>query len=288
MASDSKSLIPQNQIILLMIFVLIGCGGFFIYTKKPQETPTPSADTKDALFLVNGSPITRNAVDLFAKDTAQRNNGTPPSTDALNSEVIDRELLLQELQSPEILADRDFSAKAENIKRTILSQLVLDHFLSSHPPVADELLKEYGLQIQGINGTEYRVRHILLTTQDAAKDIIARIGKGEKFDVLARRYSLDSASKASGGELGWSDLEEMSKPLSDAVRGLKAGEISPIPIHTFLGWHIVELEESRSIPPPSFESLRERLIQIVQAKKIQQHLTDLKKSAKIETLAPAP
>ena len=50
---------------------------------------------------------------------------------------------------------------------------------------------------------EVHARHILVSTEDEAKALIAEIKKGAAFDKLAKEKSTDKASGAEGGDLGW-------------------------------------------------------------------------------------
>ncbi len=70
---------------------------------------------------------------------------------------------------------------------------------------------------------------------------------GAKFEDVAKAESTDN-SKAKGGDLGWFTTARMVKPFGDAVKGLKKGEITPEPVQTQYGWHIIKLEDTRDAP----------------------------------------
>ena len=74
-----------------------------------------------------------------------------------------------------------------------------------------------------------------------AEQIRARAAKGADFNDLARVYS-DDDSKSNGGELGWFEPSDVMDEILVGVKGLKAGQISPI-IRTKHGFHIVKLED---------------------------------------------
>ena len=71
--------------------------------------------------------------------------------------------------------------------------------------------------------TEYRVRHILVKTQDEAKQIIDQINKGASFAKIAAEKSLDEESKDRGGILDWTSASVFTGQLSSAIMGLKEG-----------------------------------------------------------------
>jgi len=53
------------------------------------------------------------------------------------------------------------------------------------------------------------------------------------------------------------------------------------------GWHVFKLEESRATSAPPFDEVKDRVKMIVQRKKLQTHLEDLRKAAKVEKTAVA-
>ncbi len=48
----------------------------------------------------------------------------------------------------------------------------------------------------------------------------------------------------------------MVKPFADAVKGLKKGEITPQPVQTQFGWHVIQLEDTRDVTPPPFDQVK--------------------------------
>jgi peptidyl-prolyl cis-trans isomerase C len=102
-------------------------------------------------------------------------------------------------------------------------------------------------------------------------------------------------SKSNGGDLPWMTAERMPPQFAGAVQALKPGEYTHKPVQTQYGWHVIQLVETRDVQPPPFDQVKQRLEQIVQAKKFRNYMDELMRSAKIEkfdqtaaTPAPAP
>ena len=106
--------------------------------------------------------------------------------------------------------------------------------------------------------------------------------KEANFAKLAKSESKDPVSAANGGELDWFARTSMVKPFGDAVAGLQVGEVTAEPVQTQFGWHVIQLEEVRSATPPDFESVKDRVKGLVQQKKFQAHLDEVRKTAKIQ------
>jgi peptidyl-prolyl cis-trans isomerase C len=185
-----------------------------------------------------------------------------------------------------MLKDPKFAAKIENAQRMMLSQAAAEEFISSVKVTDEELKKEYDERVGPMKTAEYKAKHILVETEQAAKDIIAKLGKGESFDALAKKFSKDPGSKDKGGDLGWFSPQQMVQPFSDAVIALKNGETTQQPVQSQFGWHVIQREESREQQPPPFDAVKDQLRSMVQTKKLQQHITDLQTKAKVENKLP--
>ena len=83
----------------------------------------------------------------------------------------------------------------------------------------------------------------------------------------------------------------MVKPFADAVKAMQPGQLTEQPVQSQFGWHVIKLEESRATSAPPFDEVKDRVKMIVQRKKLQTHLEELRKAAKVEktgSSAPAP
>lgn len=103
--------------------------------------------------------------------------------------------------------------------------------------------------------TKTHVRHILLkqdvnmTDAEAVKQVnnlYEQLKSGKDFGVMAKQYSLDSASAAKGGDLGWVVPDELVKPFADAMNELPVHVVSK-PVKSQFGWHLIEVLERKMI-----------------------------------------
>ena len=125
-------------------------------------------------------------------------------------------------------------------------------------------------------------RHILVDKEDEAKDIVARLKKGEKFEDIAKKMSKDPGSGANGGDLGWSTAANYVPEFSQAMVKLEKGQLTETPVKTQFGWHVIRLEDTREAKLPSFEELKPQIAQQMQQAKLAEFQSDLRKKAVIK------
>ncbi len=87
--------------------------------------------------------------------------------------------------------------------------------------------------------TEVRASHILVKTEEEAKELYDEIKGGKDFAEAAIESSL-CPSGATGGDLGFFGKGMMVKPFEDAAFSLEVGELSQ-PVQTQFGWHLIQL-----------------------------------------------
>lgn len=134
---------------------------------------------------------------------------------------------------------------------------------------------------------EVHARHILVPTEEEAKEIEAELKKGADFATLAKQKSKDPGA-ADGGDLGYFTKDQMAPEFSDVAFKLDKGQISD-PVHTQFGWHIIKVEDKRTKPTPTFDQVRGQIENFVAHKAQAELVENLRKSATIERLdQPAP
>jgi peptidyl-prolyl cis-trans isomerase C len=87
---------------------------------------------------------------------------------------------------------------------------------------------------------EVRASHILVKTEDEAKNLLDEINAGKDFAEVAKECSLCPSGR-DGGDLGFFGKGVMVKPFEDATFALKEiGDLSQ-PVQTQFGWHLIKL-----------------------------------------------
>ena len=190
-------------------------------------------------------------------------SGLPPHYDQLPDEVlfdgildqlIQQTLLMQMVENdPNLLSQ----LRVENERRAILASEAIRGVMDL--PIDENALQAaYAEKYAGQSAdTEYHAAHILVATEEEAKEIVTKLDGGANFADLAKTLST-GPSGPNGGDLGWFGPGVMVEPFFDAVIALEPGGISQ-PVQTQFGWHVINLIESRATDVPTLEDVRESL-----------------------------
>ena len=130
---------------------------------------------------------------------------------------------------------------------------------------------------------EFNAAHILVKTEDEAKEIVKELEAGADFAKLAQEKST-GPSGPTGGALGWFGKGMMVAPFEEAVIAMKDGDISA-PVQTQFGWHVIKLNESRLTKAPPLEEVRDEIEVKLQTRLVEEEIARLKEGAQIDRAA---
>jgi peptidyl-prolyl cis-trans isomerase C len=245
-----------------------GLALFFAAFSACSDKPEGSAK---ALAIINGKEITAGEFDLRwsqVPEFARKTYAGPDGRKKFLEELITRELLLQEARKRGLDRDRALVERVERFKeRSILDNLMRDE-VDSRITVTLEEMKAYYAANPGsfTSHDDLRASHILAKTEAEALDVKKRLDEGEDFAAVARKVSLDLATRFKGGDLGSIRKGQTVPQFEKTLLALKVGEISR-PVATQFGWHIIKLNDRTSGAPLSFEDAKDQMKEQIQVEK---------------------
>jgi len=267
---------------------------------KPAEAPAakPAEPAKDPVVAtVDGQPIHLSDLETAQQSLPQQYRNIPLANvfPALLDRMISSKLVELDGRKNKVTDDPEFKKRLAFVEDQVIQDFWLQKELAKRV-TPDKLQARYQEKLKSMPAEdEVHARHILVATEQEAKDLLAELKKGTPFDKLAKEKSTDKASGAEGGDLGWFKRTDMVKEFSDAAFALKKGETSEAPVKTQFGYHLIKVEDRRQAPPPSFEELADQLREEVQRETVTQYIDQLHANAKVEKFnidgtkaAPAP
>jgi len=199
---------------------------------------------------------------------------------ALLDRAIDTALVASAARSSDVGEDPAVQRQVRQAENEVLSQAWLNREIGAE--VTDEAVRqryeEFAADQAGAE--EIRARHILLETEEAARDTIQDLNDGADFAELAKERST-GPSAVEGGDLGWFGKGQMVPEFEQAAMALEPGSFTEEPVQTQFGWHVILLEDKRSADAPPFEQVQEQLASDMTREKIQETLEELREGQKV-------
>ena len=244
----------------------------------------PLAVQAQNIAIVNGKPVPKSRVDALLKQAVKPGQTVPPELEARARDVtVQQEILAQEAERRGLAATPEFRQQMELLRSRVLVDQLRADFEKKNPVTDAEARAEYEkVKAEAGSGTEYRARHILVEKEDEAKALIAQIKGGAKFEDVAKKSSKDPGSAQNGGDLDWANPGSFVPEFSQAMAGLKKGEMTQAPVKSQFGYHIIKLEDTRQAQFPGFDEVKPQLEQRVGQMKLQKFMEDLRKQAKTD------
>lgn len=148
------------------------------------------------------------------------------------------------------------------------SVLFRDHIFRSMKIGDEELRKYFEANAAAFaNSEQRRVAQVLVPTKEEAEKVRAEaVAPDADFAALAKKYSRDMVSSASGGELGWVTADKVPSSFKE-ILDAKVGTVLN-PVQTDSGWHVVKLLEIKPQSMPTLDEVKE---------KVREHATEAKR-----------
>ena len=247
-------------------------------------TPAFAQKKADAntFATVNGKAIPKVRADaLIAGQAAQGQPDSPELRKAVTEELVRREVLTQEALKKGFDKKPEVQGQIDLARQGVLIGAYLNDYVKTHPVTDEQIKKEYAEITAKLGSKEYKARHVLVETEEAAKAIIEKLKKGEKIDDLAKD-SKDPGSKDRGGDLGWANPASFVPPFSAAMTKLEKGKFTEAPDKSDFGWHVILLEDTRELKLPGIDEAKGQIGQQLTQRLVQKHIDELRAKAKVE------
>ncbi|MDD9921128.1 MAG: peptidylprolyl isomerase [Boseongicola sp.] len=241
-----------------------------------QAESHASADT--VVATVNGTEITLGHMIVLKQRLPQQYQSLAPDVlfDGIMDQLVQQTLLgdLSGELSPGSIAtleNEERALRAAEAIRGIVREAMTDEALQA------EYETSYG---EVLPESEFNASHILVDTEEEAIAIIEELTGGADFAELAAEKST-GPSGPNGGQLGWFGKGAMVPPFEEAVLAMEAGTISEVPVQTQFGWHVIRLNETREVPPPSLEEVRPQLFDQIRRRAVESRAAELEAASDV-------
>jgi len=227
----------------------------------PAEPAMPMADVtvETPLAEVNGETLTIGQLVALRVQLPEQYQQLPDQVllDGLTQQVIEHMMLAQAGEKAGLASDPTVMLNLKIQNRAILADAYMRAELAKRitPEGIQALYDERYVNVEPEK--EVRAAHILVDSEEKAKDLKTQIDGGADFAELAKANGTDGTA-ARGGELGWFAHGDMVPEFADAAFAMEPGTVSE-PVKSAFGWHLIKLEEKRDRAAPPLEEVRDTL-----------------------------
>lgn len=263
---------PAAALVAAALLVPVLGSGSTAQTSHSAAKPGPGKDAGTAVAAnpnpvvatVNGDPVHLDDVRTAAQSLPDDVRNMPPGMlfPMILNQVIDQKALLLTARKQGLQKDPAVQKVMQAAADTALQNIYLTRAIT--PNVSDKAVHDvYDSTIAGKPGVkEVHARHILVANEAQANDVIKQLKGGADFAKLAVSMSTDKASAAqNGGDLGWFKEGDMLPEFSAAAFSMNKGDISQKPVQTRYGWHVIQVLDTRTATPATFDSVKDQIRQ---------------------------
>ena len=231
---------------------------------------------------VNGQPITEAELSFAEAEIGSELAGVPAESRrrVLTEYLIEAHLMADSAEKAKLAEGAEFEGRMKYYRLRALRDAYFEKQVRDSVPEA-EAKTLYEERVKGLPPQEeVRARHILVKTEDEAKNVAQELTGGADFADAAKKYSQDRGGQG-GGDLGYFSRGQMVKAFDEAAFSLEQGKLSA-PVQSEFGWHIIKVEDKRNRQPPAFEEVKDQITASLVQNKLQATVLDLRKNGKIE------
>lgn len=243
------------------------------------STPLAAQETNltTVVATVNGTKLTLAHMLDIKRQLPQQYKNLEDSVlfNGIIEQLIQQQLLASSVETPPSW----LPTAMENQERNLLSTIVIDDIRAG--ALSDTALQSaYEAKFPAGGGEEeYQASHILLETEDKARELLKLLDEGADFATLAQEHST-GPSGPRGGDLGWFGKGQMVPDFENAVLSMTPGTYAG-PVQTQFGYHLILLTDRRVMARPSLEEVRGELEVELQNVAVEAHLRTLMDGADV-------
>lgn len=262
----------------MRILTCLLLGAALAACAPPPPATAPGANLPSA-GTINGQSVPQATVDAFlaARFRKPIDQLTESEVTQGKDDLVQLVLLAQEAEKQGLDEDPEVAGQLMVQKMNALAQTLLARRNDTAPITDEQVQAAFEERLNDGTAREYKARHILVETEEAAKAVIAKLDEGADFAELAKTDST-GPSGPNGGDLGWFGEGRMVQPFWDATVALESGSYSTEPVQTQFGWHVILLEQTRDRP---FAQAAPQLRAQMQREQIESFINELKEGAEV-------
>lgn len=260
--------------------LLMGAPALGQQAAAPQPVDTAN---DPVIAIVEGAAIKRSELQMVQRSLPAQFQQMPLEIlfPMLIDRMIDAKLLAMAGRRDNLQNEPELRARIATYEERLIQETYLTRKIAA--AATEEAVQARYKKFIAENPAESEVsaRHILVASEQKAKEITAQIKAGGDFAKLAAENTIDPSGKASGGDLGFFKKGEMVPEFSEAAFKLKEGEVTEAPVKTQFGWHVIRVDKIRQ-QAQSLDEVREEIANQISQEVVTAEVAKLRAGASVQ------
>lgn len=241
----------RRAISLLLLAALAGCSG-----GDGGKPPVVQFSAGEPVMRVNDLPVSSALLDEVARGRGL-DLANPEQRQRAIKELSDYVLLASFARKQRMEDDGAFGATVEAQRLQGVANATMEFYARTHPITEEALKAEYDAQVAKAGSASYDFSQLLFDNENEALKASEELLAGKEWTAMYEQWK-GKAKQARD----FTDVRLVQLPapeLVDALKALKPGESTRVPVKSQYGWHLLRLTASKPVTPPAFDAIRAEL-----------------------------
>lgn len=246
-----------------------------------------SAEDNSVVFRIDDMAVTEGILLQYhqAKGYPETRSEQQRQARQLNSsrELINIYLLSREAEKAGLEKQESVQQALALSRRIILMKAMVEKYQRDISVSDEELNAAYKtMQAEAEQSASLKISSIIVDNQQTAEKVLQQLDAGEPFEKLQASFSTENFAVDTSATTDWLDSDTLQPELYSRIVNLRPGEITSKPVKTAFGWHIVRIEDRKTVMLPPIDEIRDDLAGMIRQKKLREEIARLRQAATIE------
>lgn len=259
-----KIFASKTTLIILAALVVVAIAVFIFLSTKGGAVGKVGSEsiTKDDLYAFFVDQNGEKAVDTLLTQNLIEQEVKKEGVSVTQKDIDEEMKNLVEAYGGQTAFDQTLMQSGltqDLLEKDMKTNLEIEKLLKPQIKITEEEMQTYFDENKEsfAKAKEVNASHILVADEKTAKEVKAKLDKGEDFAKLAKEYSTDGSAQ-SGGELGFFGEGAMVPEFEEAAFSMKVGEISE-PVKSQFGYHIIKVNEIHEATEANFKNSKKQI-----------------------------
>lgn len=247
---------------IILFISLTGCDNQNTNAKAPLFANKTAVDS---IIIINDRGITLQEFNLFKKDVQLKHPDKDFTDEELLQQLIDLDLWAQEARRRLLNTDKNNILHIKLMTKAFYAEQAKIQAELNSPVETDQLRAEYAKRYGNMTVQQVKLLIFESPSQARVEKMIGHVQMGAKLKELVKT---EQRADESYKELSWVYTADLSPELIKVVEAIQESRFNLTPVKIDNVWQLVYLEDSRTVPSPTLDEVKAKLVADLKRQKV--------------------